>query len=590
MQEEKIKSFIQKLQQLYLIERNIEEVLKLLDDSITWVGTGKSEVVNSREEARQFLEEEKRRFPAGFQILESDYQVQAISQSVCVARGILTVQEAGREDVFESLSLRVSIVCVEKEEEIRATHIHMSSPSRDQLDKEFFPRILSGEDTHMLRKLLDEQSMELRHINKNLSTLIGNIPGSVMCCECTEEMELIQYSDRFMQMLGYTKEEIKERFDNKFSNMIHHEDLEKTRASVRRQLEQGNSKEVEYRLVRKDGSIIRILDQGKLAERDGRNVFYCILTDITEKRETMEALRLSLERHEIIMTQTTDIIFEWDLDKDTLQFSENWHDKFGYEPVKEKISTSIAESEHIPEEDIPVLMQMIQSLKVHTRFADDCIRIKKADGTPIWCRVRVTLQVDENSTPRKAIGVIVDVDKETKQTQQLRERAEKDELTGLYNKGTIERIAVQSIMNATQERSCAFMIIDIDDFKIINDTFGHLKGDEILKKMADSLKQFFGSTDSIGRIGGDEFAVVFHSVTEEADVTLKAREIGTVFNQLLSAEEYCVSCSMGIAFAPEHGANFSTIYQNADLALYAAKAAGKNAYMVYSEEMSRFNA
>lgn len=579
--------FIHKLQQLYLVERDIEGVMELLDHSITWVGTGEGERVNSREEARQFLILEKRGFPSGYAILDSDFQVQVIDETISAAIGVLAEREAGMEDVFESLNLRVTVICVKRTEGLRAVHIHMSAPSKDQLETEFFPRILSGEDTKMLRKLLDEQSIELRHKNKNLNALIGNIPGSVMCCEYSEDLELIQYSDRFLQMLGYTKEELGTIFDHKFRNMIYPEDFDKTWTSVQTQLKKGNSKELEYRLTRKDGSIIRILDQGQLVERDGRDVFYCILTDITEKRETMEALRLSLERHEIIMAQTTDIIFEWDLKRDTLQISDNWYTKFGYEPVLEHIYTAVPTRNHLHEEDVSLFFKIIERLKSHTEFIDEKIRIKKVDGTAIWCRVRVKLQVDENGIPNKAIGVIVDVDEETRQTQILLERAEKDTLTGLYNKGATERIASKYMKDATAKEGCAFMIIDIDDFKLINDSFGHLSGDVMLTELASSLQRIFDKTDVIGRIGGDEFAVVIQCVKAKEEVIQKAKEVCSIFNRLLREEAYTLSCSIGIAFAPDNGTDFQVVYQNADLALYEAKAAGKNNYNVYSEEMKR---
>ena len=102
-------------------------------------------------------------------------------------------------------------------------------------------------------------------------------------------------------------------FHNQFRRLIYPEDLESTWNSVQIQMAQGKTKKIEYRVRCRDGRLVTVLDHGQLVERDGKKVFYCILTDITENRKILEELHLSLEKHRIIMEQTNDIIFEWDL-------------------------------------------------------------------------------------------------------------------------------------------------------------------------------------------------------------------------------------------------------------------------------------
>ena len=96
-----------------------------------------------------------------------------------------------------------------------------------------------------------------------------------------------------------------------------------------------------------------------MRREDGREVFYCILLDITETKKAQEDLRLSLERHQIIMDQTNDIIFEWQVKQDTLTFSPNWEKKFGYEPVRENVHARLLDNPHLHPDDAPLLRRKL---------------------------------------------------------------------------------------------------------------------------------------------------------------------------------------------------------------------------------------
>ncbi|MFR9190455.1 MAG: PAS domain-containing protein [Anaerotruncus massiliensis (ex Togo et al. 2019)] len=136
---------------------------------------------------------------------------------------------------------------------------------------------------------------------------------------------LIQYSEGF-PMFTYG-EDLQTRFHNNFAGMIYEKDLRGVWETALRQLAKSNTKEIEYRVRCKDGRLVWVLDRGQLVEDErGRKWFYCILIDITRTKKAQEELRLSLERHQIIMDQTTDIIFEWDISRDylTAQSTKNY--------------------------------------------------------------------------------------------------------------------------------------------------------------------------------------------------------------------------------------------------------------------------
>jgi diguanylate cyclase (GGDEF)-like protein len=158
-------------------------------------------------------------------------------------------------------------------------------------------------------------------------------------------------------------------------------------------------------------------------------------------------------------------------------------------------------------------------------------------------------------------------------------------MTGLYNKTTTGKLINDWIHN---HRSGAgtLMMIDIDNFKDVNDKFGHLYGDMILKKLAEDLKLMFRSNDIVGRVGGDEFFVFLKKLSSERLVEEKATEICKLFNNVYQEEDtLCkISASVGIALFPKHGNSLDTLYKKADMALYMRKEKGKNGFNIYGGE------
>lgn len=161
--------------------------------------------------------------------------------------------------------------------------------------------------------------------------------------------------------------------------------------------------------------------------------------------------------------------------------------------------------------------------------------------------------------------------------KQLRYQSEIDAMTGLYNKVTMECLCERVIDENKSRKYCLF-IIDIDNFKQINDTYGHQLGDDVLCSIAGELKKIFKGNNFVGRIGGDEFAALYN-VT---DNTKTPEEVAGILCENLHTLQSAVplSCSVGMAKVPDDGVLFSELFQKADVALYEVKKNGKNGFMV----------
>lgn len=204
-------------------------------------------------------------------------------------------------------------------------------------------------------------------------------------------------------------------------------------------------------------------------------------------------------------------------------------------------------------------------------------------GAYYWLRItaRVFFWAEDNSV--RIFSFRQNIDAEKRRECLLSAQARLDPLTGLYNKAITESRIAEALACNEPGRRHAFFILDIDNFKQVNDDFGHAAGDMAIREFARELKEQFRDRDIVGRIGGDEFAV-FLSVPHRAWVEKKARALGAALRRTLASEAgaFGISASIGIALAPEDGTDFASLYKNADAALYRAKKRGKDGFVFYA--------
>lgn len=155
--------------------------------------------------------------------------------------------------------------------------------------------------------------------------------------------------------------------------------------------------------------------------------------------------------------------------------------------------------------------------------------------------------------------------------------SEIDPLTSVFNKETTQKLIDQKLKN--HEHFC-FLILDVDDFKSVNDNYGHAVGDKVLKNLSDLFKNHFRQTDIVGRIGGDEFIIL---IEDEHIAESRIQSLLQKVNALKIEElqDFKLSISVGMAFAPSNGTTFMELYRHADHALYQTKRTGKNNYKIY---------
>ena len=172
--------------------------------------------------------------------------------------------------------------------------------------------------------------------------------------------------------------------------------------------------------------------------------------------------------------------------------------------------------------------------------------------------------------------------------EQLRNIALYDNLTGLPNRILLDdRMERAIIRGARSSKLCALMFVDLDRFKTVNDTFGHRIGDELLKTVAQRLGNCIRKEDTVARVGGDEFIIVLSDLAKREDAALIGGKILQQFSRPFSVErhELEISCSVGISVCPDDGKSLVELMNNADVAMYHAKKAGRNGYLFFALDM-----
>lgn len=250
-------------------------------------------------------------------------------------------------------------------------------------------------------------------------------------------------------------------------------------------------------------------------------------------------------------------------------------------------------AERIPDEERGAFLATLDPESLRRGFAGTAstltleYRMLDVDNMAIWHTCSVVSLLGRDGM-QHAILLIKNIHADKLRELTLQRRAERDGLTHLYNKSTARRLAEAELAGSGRERRHALFLIDVDNFKGVNDTLGHMFGDAVLGEVSRHLQSTFRESDIIGRMGGDEFMVLMRDVGDVSRATRKADDLVDFLDKSFNGtlRELGVSTSVGLAMYPGDGFTLEQLYQAADNALYVSKSHGKNRWTLYREDMA----
>lgn len=431
---------------------------------------------------------------------------------------------------------------------------------------------------------LKKRSLKMEESYWKYRSVLDNIPACVKCIHFDEDFTLDYISPSFISLIGYTEKEIKNKFDKKYINLIFEEDR---KSVLRDTVSQVNSKDIvtlHYRIRCKDNRLIFLETISRLCknDKDGKNYFYSSIVDVTDAtcEEKDKKSNNLANRYQKALSQWGDILFEYNFKDDTVTFSDNYYNIFHVEP-KETITEQLS---NIYEEDCKILIDALREAHNGNRPEAIEIRIRSKSDVHLWCSIVFNEPDKIGDTTISILGKIRNIDEEKKEYNKLIEQSQNDLMTGLLNKSTTEEKIRDILISCDKSRHYALFMIDVDNFKYVNDTKGHVFGDKILIDLAKCLKRSFRQTDVVGRVGGDEFIAFMEYDGEKESIQNKGLDILKRLDSTFAYDDlhFGVSVSIGISVYPQDGEQFYELYHHADSALYRAKEEGKNTCCMFS--------
>lgn len=345
---------------------------------------------------------------------------------------------------------------------------------------------------------------------------------------------------------------------------------------------------IETRHRTKSGRIFPVEVSAHYYVHEEREYNLAVVRDITERKQNEASLRENEAR--LREAQKIAKVGSWELDFSDMALS--WSDEiyriFEIEPDGEPPKYADFINVIHPDDREFVDTAFRNSLDNKTAY-DVVHRIQMSDGRIKYVHERGETYYDTLDRPIRTLGTVQDITEQKAAEKKIVYMAHHDALTGLPNRTLAKELMEHSIAYAARSGfKTALLFIDLDGFKTINDTLGHSIGDAMLKTVAFRLKMCIRATDTVSRLGGDEFLVILSEVDTDDDIVTAVAKILEEFeapihvlNHLLS-----VSMSIGVAVYPEHGGDFDVLLQKSDTAMYKAKESGKNTYRFFTEQMT----
>ena len=373
--------------------------------------------------------------------------------------------------------------------------------------------------------------------------------------------------------------------------IVHPEDREQLQREIARNLAEDDVFQSEFRIVRPDNGEVRWISSRTKVERNEAGEAIRSIgahLDITRRKQSEEALRESEERFRLAAEAAGLGVWDYDAVLNQREWSDRLREILGIAPEAEA-TLELAES-CIHPADRPRFMRQLHSIRggQSERF-EDSFRIRRpSDNAERWVTMNGWRTHKADSQLRRIIMTARDATEEKTAEERVRWTASHDGLTGLANRGLFQEKLDHAIHSGSSEGSAVgLLMLDLDHFKQINDTLGHDAGDMLLKMFAERLRSVVRTTDTVSRFGGDEFAIVLPDIPGELSLIQLSRSIHECLRDPFVHAGRILDCrvSIGAAMFPMHGRTSDSLMKNADIALYAAKAAGRGTVTLFEPQM-----
>jgi len=439
-----------------------------------------------------------------------------------------------------------------------------------------------------LDRLVEERTVELSAANTQLELLAAALKAAANSITITDPKGTIVWTNpAFSTLSGYSADEVRGTNRRALNSGMHDESFYREMWAA---ISSGRVWRGEVVNRRKDGTLTQeemtitpvASDSGEITH------FIAINQDIAARKQAENALRVAEEKYRALFEDAVVGIFQATPEGRLLHVNRAFARMHGYESP-EQLLADTDDGGHERFVTIEQFKEWAKELETHSTIRGSEIQVRCKDGSYKWflASIRAARSADGKVVLHE--GSVEDITDRKHAQEQVDFLAYYDGLTGLPNRTLMRDRLNQALAIARRKQErIALLFLDLDRFKIINDSLGHSFGDLILQQVASRLKHEIREEDTVARVGGDEFLIVLTDVASMAEIEIFAtRVVNSLSGKfVIQGRSLSISCSLGISIFPEHGGDAETLIKNADAAMYCAKEKGCNTLCFFTDEMN----
>jgi diguanylate cyclase (GGDEF)-like protein/PAS domain S-box-containing protein len=368
---------------------------------------------------------------------------------------------------------------------------------------------------------------------------------------------------------------------------IHPEDRARVTATAARHFATGEPFFEDYRVQTRDGRVLHWNHSGSLLPAAGGRPARSIgtLADISGRRQIEDALKVSERRYRALFERNLAGVYRSTIEGRILDCNESFARIFGY-TSREEVLRQRAWDLYVKPQDREAALAKLVERQSLTNYE---LCLKRKDGSFVWVLQNENLTEGPDGLLSVIEGTVIDISERKRAEEQVKHLAFHDPLTNLPNRLLFnDRLTLAVAQAHRHSQRLAVLFLDLDRFKVINDSLGHSVGDELLRQVAERIQEHVREGDTVARLGGDEFTLLVPGITAEEDAAKIARKICEAIHDpfWIDGRELFVTTSVGVSVYPSDGHDAETLVRNADSAMYRAKEQGRDNYQLYTPAMN----
>jgi diguanylate cyclase (GGDEF)-like protein/PAS domain S-box-containing protein len=464
------------------------------------------------------------------------------------------------------------------------TRTHVMAVARDVSEQVTTTDRLAAAESRYGRVIDDLAAAELRYRD-----LVERIPAVVYVAHFGPHFDVRYVSPQIEELLGYPPEAFIAD-QSLWYRLVHPDDLERVREIERRCLVERTTYDTEYRMIAADGSELWLWDRDEFVRDEAGEPLFTqgVLVDITAQRRAEEGLREERDRAQRYLDLAGMVVLVLGADERIALLNRAGHQMLGHDD-----GTLVGRNWFdacLPAQGRDVARATFRRLLAgdpEPQLESFENTVLAADGDERVVRWNTTVLLDEDGAATATLSSGVDVTEARRAEQQIAYLAYHDSLTGLPNRALLREHLELALARARRNGTAvALLYLDLDDFKLVNDSLGHAAGDELLSRIALGLRERTRATDLLSRQGGDEFLILLSDLDQDgaqAAAEAAAQSVMAAFADpfRIAGAEFHVGASVGISLFPRDADDPAALLKHGDAAMYQAKSAGRSEVVVY---------